>query len=591
MSTRTVYDVLRATASRWADSPALHQPEGGGRYRVWTWAEYCTAVEEVAAGLAAIGIRKGDVVGLDSETRAEFYIADLGIMSAAALAAALYTSYPAADRARTLRACGAKAVFVENAAGLRKLSEASDTPLSVPMILLTGEAEGAISLDELRRRGREALQGERFRSPALPEDNAILYLTSGATGEPKMALVSNAALVANIDMGPPVLDLTPDDAFLAFLPSAHVTQRVVVELLPIGSGAPVWFSESLLRLPQEIQSVRPTIFVAPPRLWERIHSTIRTELRKRPAALRKLVDAGMAVGLERAQLAESGLQLPLHKRALLALVDKLALSKMRARFGGRMRVCGSGSAPLGKDLGEFYLSIGLPITEGYGLTEGGVVVLNPPGHPRAGSIGKTLPGVEVRLAEDGELLVRSGTLFSGYFNDPGATAQVLRDGWLHTGDLAEIDSDGFIYITGRKKELIVSSNGRKIYPSRIEALFHLEPIVSHVLPIGDKLPYVAALITVNTAVAEQLKGMDSYRGRPASEIALAPPVVKEVERAVSRVNRKLAAFEQIKRWRILDRDFTIEAGELTATLKVRRARALENFQAAIAELYAAREPV
>ncbi|HWR53528.1 MAG TPA: AMP-dependent synthetase/ligase [Bryobacteraceae bacterium] len=591
MSTRTVYDVLRATVSRWANAPALHQPEGGGRYRVWTWAEYCTAAEQIAAGLTAIGIRKGDVVGLDSETRAEFYVADLGVMSAGAVAAAVYTSYPAAERARTLRACGAKAVFVEDPAGLRELLVGSETPLDVPVILLTGEADEAMSLDELRRRGREALHGAPFHSPAVAQDNAILYLTSGATGEPKMALVSHAAIVANIDMGPTVLNLTPDDAFLAFLPSAHVTQRVVVELLPIGSGAPVWFSESLLRLPQEIQSVRPTIFVAPPRLWERIHTTIRAALRKRPMAVRRLVEAGMAIGLERAQLSEAGRRLPPHKRALLAFVDRLALSKMRARFGGRMRVCGSGSAPLGKELAEFYVSIGMPLTEGYGLTEGGVVVLNPPDRPRAGSIGKTLPGVEIRLAEDGELLLRSPTLFSGYFNDPETTAQVLRGGWLHTGDLGEIDNDGYLYITGRKKELIVSSNGRKIYPSRIEALFHLEPIVNHVLPIGDQLPYVAALITVNTAFAEQLKGMDSYSGRSAAEIALAPPVVKEVERAVSRVNAKLATFEQIRRWRILDRDFTIEAGELTATLKVRRARALENFSAAVAELYAARERV
>ncbi len=581
MPERNVYEVLRRTAARFDALAALHQPLGGGRYRIYTWGEYRSAVEEVAAGLRAVGIRKGDVAGIDAGTRAEFYIADIGIMSAGALAAALYGSYPVAHRVRTLRDVQARAIFVEDARKLRAIREAAEPPFAIPFILLDGEGEGALTLDELRRRGREALGGRPFESPAEPEDAAILYLTSGATGEPKMAVVSHRALIANIDMGPAVLELTPADAMLAFLPAAHVTQRVVAELLPLGGGVPVWFSEGLRKLADEMQSVRPTIFVAPPRLWERIHTSIRTELRKRPGPVRRLVEAGIAAGHERIQLQREGRDLPLHKRALLAVVDRLALSKMRARFGGRMRVAGSGSAPLGKDLADFYASIGFPLIEGYGLTEGGIVTLNPLHAPRPGSIGKPLPGVELKLADDSELLVRGATLFKGYYNDDDATAKVLRDGWLHTGDLADIDSDGYIYITGRKKEVIVSPTGRKVFPSRIEALFHLEPVVSHILPVGDNLPYVAALITVNAAYAEHLDGMRGYSGA----LSAAPAVVREVHDAVHRVNRKLAPFEQIKRWRILDRDFSIEAGELTPTLKVRRQRALENFKDAVAELY------
>jgi long-chain acyl-CoA synthetase len=238
-----------------------------------------------------------------------------------------------------------------------------------------------------------------------------------------------------------------------------------------------------------------------------------------------------------------------------------------------MRVCGSGSAPLGKDLAEFYMAIGLPLIEGYGLTEGGVVVMNPLEAPRPGSIGRPLPGVEVRLAEDGELLLRSPSLFSGYYRDPAATAQALRDGWLHTGDLAEIDADGYVHITGRKKELIVASNGSKIFPSRIEALFRMEPVVSHVLVVGDRRPYVTALVTVNTGMVQSLHA----------------PLGEAVKEAVERVNRCLAPFEQIRKFRVLERDFSIEKGELTPTLKLRRSRILENFRDVVRELYGGKD--
>lgn len=591
-----MFTVLEQAGARHGDAAALHQPLGGGqgRYRTYSWNQYNRAVIEIAAGLRRIGVRKGDIVALASETRAEFYLADLGIMANGSISAALYTSYPLPELGRTLRDCDARALFVEDPKALRRLKEAADCPLLHYWILLTGEADGALTLEDLRREGRAALAEDpeyfaRIQMEVEPSDIAILYLTSGATGEPKMGLVSHGALVSNIEMGPPVLGATPEDSTLAFLPSGHITQRVVMELLPIICGVPVWFSESLMRLPEELQSVKPTIFVAPPRFWERVHSSIRTEVAKRSWLARKLFAWALKAGLRAARLGQKGQSLPVWMPAALKLADWLVFRKVRARFGGRTRICASGSAPLGKELAEFYRAVGLPLVEGYGLTEGGVVILNPLDRPRAGSIGTPLPGAQVRLAEDGELLLGGPTLFSGYYQDPQGTAQVLRDGWLYTGDTAEMDADGYIYITGRKKELIVSSSGKKIFPARIENLFKVEPIVSHVLLVGDRLPHLAALFTVNFSVAETLKGMEGWRGRPPAEIATAAPVVTEVQKAVNRVNRRLAQFEQIRKHRILERDFTISDGELTATLKLRRSRALANFREAVRELYGGRE--
>jgi long-chain acyl-CoA synthetase len=586
---RTIYQVLEETAGIHGDAPALHQPLENG-YLTYSWNQYLRAVEEIAAGLRSLGIAKGDIVALDSETRLEFYLADLGIMANGSIAAAMYPSYPPPDLVRTIESTGARAAFVEDPKTLNSLRQAAVSH----WILLTGEAEDALTLDALRARGREAMAQDpqlmaRIRSEFGPYDPAILYLTSGATGEPKMALVTHHALVSNIDMGPAVLPIGPDDSTVAFLPSAHIAQRVVIELLPIRCAMPVTFFESLLKLPQDIRKVRPTILLAPPRMWERVYSTICTELRKRPAAARKAFYGGLALALAAARYRRAGKPVPLRIRLPLKAADRLLFSKVRARFGGRLKVAASGAAPLSKDLAEFYEAVGMPIIEGYGLTEGGVATLNPLDRPKPGSIGKPLAGVEVRVSGDGELLVQSPCLFSGYLNDPATTAEVLRDGWLHTGDVGYIDAEGYVFITGRKKELIVSSTGKKIYPSRVENLFKMEPLVSQVLLIGDRLPFLTALFTINTAAAEALKGMEEWRGRPAEEIVQAPPVLAEIHKAVARVNQQLAPFEQVRKYRILARDFSIERGELTATMKVRRARAMENFKEHIDELYAGRE--
>ncbi len=583
MAPRTTFDVLKETAQRYGDAPALFQPyqEGGERkYHVVTWNDYQRAAEEIAAGLRSLGIGIGDIVALDSETRMEFYLADLGIMANGSIAAAMYPSYPPRDLIKTVQLCGAKAVFVEDLKALNALRGAP----ARHWILMTGQAEGALSLDQLRQKGRDFLRDNPGFPPAVdPDAPAILYLTSGATGEPKMALVTHAAITSNLDMGPHVLPLTPQDRTVAFLPSAHIAQRVVIELLPIRCGMPVHFSESLLKLPQDIRAVKPTLLLAPPRMWERIYTTICTELRKRPVVARKTFYGALALGLAAARYRRHGKPIPARIRIPLSIADRVVFRKVRDRFGGQITVAASGAAPLGKELAEFYEAIGMPLVEGYGLTEGGVASLNPLDAPRPGSIGKPLPGVEVKIAADGELLIKSPCLFREYYQDADTTAEVLRDGWLHTGDIGYFDSDGFLFITGRKKELIVSSTGKKIYPSRVENLFKLEPLISQVVLIGDRLPYLTALITINPAIAETLKDTQGLRGE---ELAACTAVTGEVQRIVARVNKQLAPFEQVRRWRILNRDFSIEEGELTATMKVRRTRVLQNFKGHIDELYA-----
>lgn len=603
MPGRTVFNVLEETAKAQGDAIALHQPVGGKgakAYRTYTWNQWAQAGREIAVGLVSLGARKGEIICILSETRAEFYLVDLGIMGAGAVSAALYTAYPMPDLAKNIRDAAPRFLFIEDArtfASLTKAVEARGETLPPHVILMTGEHSGTISLAQLEERGREILK----RDPAAfakvlhevsPEDPAILYLTSGATGEPKMGLTSHSAIVANLEHGPVVLPITPKDCTIVFLPSAHIAQRIVLELVPMRMGTPVWFSESLSKLPNELRSIKPTIFLAPPRVWEKMYATILNEVKKRPAISRKLFYGALGLGAEATKYRESGKPIPLWMSRALKIADKLVFSKVRARLGGRIRIAASGAAPLGRDLAEFFSAINMPLIEGYGLTEAGVISFNPVDNPKSGSIGKFLPGVQGRLTEDNELQVKTPCIFLGYYNDEAATRSVItEDGWFATGDIAEVDQDGYWYITGRKKELIVSSNGKKIYPARIENLFKMEPLVNQVLLVGDKRPYVTALLTLNMGQITSLKGAEELNGKPLSEVIGAEPVTKAVREAVAHVNKQLADFERIRRFKLLDREFSIEHGELTPTMKIRRARVLENHRSLVNELYLGREEI
>jgi long-chain acyl-CoA synthetase len=583
MPDRTVFTVLEETAAKYAAAAALHQPIGNKqdrRYRAYSWNEWLESSREIALGLRSLGLTKGEIVCILSETRAEFYLADLGVMGAGGVAAALYTAYPVADQARTILTLGPRFLFIEESGTLSELAQNCRLPDHV--ILLTGEQDGALSLDALRNLGRDVMKRDpaafsRIQQELSPKDSAILYLTSGATGEPKMGLSSHAAILANIDMAPQVLPIRPEDSTLVFLPSAHIAQRIVLELVPMRMGTPMWFSESLARLPTELKTIRPTLFVAPPRVWERMYASILNELRKRPAFARKLFERALELGMRAARYRTAGQAAPAWMRLPLKIVGKLVFSKIRERLGGKIRIAASGAAPLARELAEFYAAINMPLIEGYGLTEAGVICLNPLDRPKPGSIGRVLPEIEIRLAQDGELQVRTPCIFKGYYRDEAATRSVLsEDGWFATGDIAEVDSEGYVYITGRKKEVIVSSSGKKVYPARIESLFKTEPIISQVLLIGDKQPYVTALVTLNTAQLDSLNG---------TELAQA------VQDVIARVNKQLADFERIRRFKVLDREFSIEHGELTPTMKIRRSRVLENHGSLVSELYLGKEAI
>ena len=458
---------------------------------------------------------------------------DLGIMANGSTSAALYVNSQAVDQVSALRRCGAKLIFVEDGKIYKALRAAGGAELGAQWVVMSGLIDGVMTLDEVRSRGRAAMLDdpeyfERIRLNVMPEQRAILYLTSGATGEPKFVEVSHASLVANVDIGKKALNMGPKDRVLAFLPSAHIAQRVGIELLPLGLGIPVYFSEGLARMAQEFKSIKPTFFLAPPRVWERVYHSVRTEIQKRGGATKKLFYVAVGMSAAAVKLRQAGKPVPLWMRAPLALFDRLVFSKVRERMGGELTFAVSGAAPLAKELALFYEAIGMPLHEGFGLTEGGILTLNLPGKQRMGSIGPALPGIQLKLADDGELLVSGPTVAMGYFNDAKATADVFRDGWLYTGDIAEIGKDGYVSITGRKKEIIVSSNGKKIYPTRVEELFKTDALISQMVLAGDGQPHISALFTINAAAA--------VNGQTLEELAASAEVLAAVKKSVRAAN-------------------------------------------------------
>jgi long-chain acyl-CoA synthetase len=495
--------------------------------------------------------------------------------------------------------CAAKVAIVSTRPQLEKIQDVRhELPALEAMVLMDGwtatDSPSVLSFPQLAERGHQRLAGadwgtaREFQEAARsrrPEDLATIIYTSGTTGEPKGVMLTHGNLVSNLRAAAVVLSVGQDDVALSFLPLSHAFERMVAYVY-LFCGVTVVFAESLDTIARDIAHVKPTLMTGVPRVFEKLHARIMEKGQSGPAFRTAMFRWAVGVAESRGRAVLRGAPPPLPTRVQAPLADRLVFSKIREGLGGRVRYLISGSAPLANSLAEFFHGVGLPILEGYGLTETApILTVNPPDAPRVGTVGRAIPGVELRIADDGEILARGPNVMSGYYNKPRETADVLRGGWFHTGDIGTLDADGYLRITDRKKDLLVTSGGKKIAPQPLEAVLKRSPLVSEAVILGDRRKYASALIVPDfTALERRLRDL----GRPSAprdQLVARPDVVALYQEVVDGINRELSQFERIKRIAILPAEFSIESGELTPTLKVRRKVVEDRWRETIEHLY------
>lgn len=582
-----------ATAARLAERPALHRRRDG-RWEALRFSDVAERGRAIAAGLAALGVERGDRVAVLSETRVEAVLADLGILAAGGVAAPVYQTCTPRECEHVLRDSGAVLVFCDGEEQVRKVHAVRvRAPELRGIVRFDGAAthESERTLAEVEALGRAALAedpGAHARRVAAiePSDLACLIYTSGTTGAPKGAILTHASWLHSVRAGETLGTLSETDRCLLFLPLAHAFGKLC-EVSWMYGGGEIAFAEQLDRLLEDAAEIAPTFLPGPPRIFEKLFGAVVAKGAAQPGLQGRLFRLAMA-GFDRASLAAERGERPRRDLGLLLarhVVFPRVAATVRARLGGRIRALASGSAPLSPRVGRFFEAIGLPIVEGYGMTEtAALVAANPVNAVKVGTVGPPIPGVEVRIAEDGEVLVRGPNLMLGYWRAPEASAEALEGGWLHTGDVGELDRDGYLRITDRKKDVIVTAGGKKIAPQQIEReLKAREPLVSHVIVHGDGRRYVTALVTVDEAAARRFA---AEAGIALAEPAPSDPRVRaRIDRAVALVNADLPRFATVKRHAILPRDLSIDAGELTPTLKVRRRACEQAYRALLDGLY------
>ena len=456
-----------------------------------------------------------------------------------------------------------------------------------------GQSVSELPLAVVTERGHARLMAEhglarQFReaTAALTADAlATIIYTSGTTGVPKGVMLTHANLLSNVRALQDVIPLTSDDVALSFLPLSHSFERLVLYRY-LFHGVTVAFAESLETIGRDLQAVRPTVMTGVPRVYEKIQRRILDNVAQAPPLRQRIFTWALGVGWTRALAELAHRPVSWHVALRDRLADRLVFSKIRARTGGRLRDVVSGSAPLGRETAQFFFSVGIAITEGYGLTETSpVLTVNPPAARRIGTVGKAIPGVTIRIAEDGEILARGPNIMQGYYQKPEATREVLRDGWFHTGDVGVLDADGYLTITDRKKDLIVTSGGKNVAPQPIEGLLKRDPLVAEAVLIGDRRRFIAALIAPNVTVVEQRLAAAGEAPPSLEQLVARPDVVALFQTVVDATNRDLSRFEQIKQFALLPVEFTIASGELTPTMKVRRRVIEERWRETIEALY------
>ncbi len=593
---RTIAEVFVKRVAESADAVA-YEAEVNGAWVATTWREYGDLVKHAALGLLSIGVQRGERIAVWGDTTPEWTILDLAVMSLGGCTAGIYQTNTPEQAAYIINDSRSVLVASDHPGRLESSRAVLHTTPSVRHLLAWGPAtahagDDAITFDGLLSRGRAYAADhprafEESVAALSPDATAVLVYTSGTTGPPKGARLSHKNCLFCCRGCHERLALTNTSSNVAFLPLSHVAEHVVGFLNRIYSGGKAYFMPEMTRFVEVAKLKQPTVMGAVPRLYEKIYSAIQEKVKQAPKKRQALFHWAIRTGSEAAAYRMQGLPVPKTKAAKLKIADRLVLSKLRALLGGRVQFMICGAAPISKDIIDFWNAVGIPFYEVYGMTEStGISHMNYLGKYKAGTVGTTIPGYECKIAADGEILVRGEGVFQGYLNMPEATAEAIdSEGWLHTGDIGEMDSDGFLRITDRKKNLIVTAGGKNVAPANIELLVTREPIISQVVVVGDRRHFLTALITLSTEELTKMQQSGQFDGHSVAEIVASDAVQVRVRDAVDRANRELARYENIRKFHVLDREFTIETGEMTPTMKLKRKVILQNHADLIESFY------
>jgi len=596
MAENTLAKLFWSRVEQSADKPAQMFKQGG-TWKTLTWREMGEAVREVALGLITLGRSKGDSVGLLSTSRAEWVQADFAIFSAGGVTVPIYPSYPPDLIAYIVNDSGARTIFVEDAGQLAKVLEARDKmPALEHVIVMTGydapqPPKAVMTWQTLRRLGRDNAEAhkstlaERVTS-TRPDDLASIVYTSGTTGPPKGVMQTHGNHIAAQAAGEKATPVEEGWVHLLFLPLAHSFARLE-SFLGVNHGLTTAFAESMDKLRDNLVEVKPHFICSVPRVFEKVYAGVLAKAASGSPIKQKIFHWAVAVGRDVSRHQQRGQPVPAGLELKRKLAHKLVFSKLHAGLGGRLQWAISGGAPLSRDIAEFFHAAGILILEGYGLTETCPVgTFNRPDRFKFGSVGQVLEGIELKIAADGEILFRGPNIAKGYFKQPEATAEVFEPGgWFHTGDIGKIDEEGFLFITDRKKDLIVTAGGMNIAPQNIENLLKADPFISQVMVHGDRRPYPVALITLNPdELAKFAREQGVLTSDPAA-LVKHPKIVERVSRTVEEKNTNLQSYAKVKKFAILPVDFTPEGGELTPTLKVKRKVVSEKYKRELEGLY------
>ncbi|MBX9685987.1 MAG: long-chain fatty acid--CoA ligase [Candidatus Obscuribacterales bacterium] len=570
-------------------------------YRSISWRESGSIAERIAAALIKQGINKEDKVAIMSSSCPQWTWTDVAALSLGAVVVPIYPSLSASEAGFVIEHSQASAIFLENQRQLRKLAGIESLPEALKfVVLLEGEAEAfplpVFSWEQFLKIGAAELEQNKdcvqaAAADVQPADLATIVYTSGTTGVPKGAMIPHRNIYYVCKTLAENVGFTTEDLALSFLPLSHIFERIGGQFLAVYQGLPLAFAESMESVAQNITEVKPTVMNAVPRFYEKAYNKIQNQIRSLPTPQQYFARWALSIGRRALKAREESSN---GKRELAAQIyrtelkvaDRFVFRKIRQRFGGRLRFLVSGAAPLSTEVHQFFESIGIPILEGYGLTETTApIACNKPSDNRRGTVGKPLPGVELKLADDGEILVRGPNVFSGYYRNDEATKAAFQDGWFLTGDIGELDADGFLRIKDRKKDIIITAGGKHVAPQILENMLAGQGLISRILVYGDRRKYISALITLNQDELKSFAGSNSISFNQVEELSHHPSVMQSVQNQVNESNARLASFEQIKRFHILENDFSIESNELTPTLKVKRKFVTEKYKQILDSLY------